>query len=290
MDVVEVVVLGSGTPNPDPDRAGSAVAVVDESSWVLVDCGRAATQRALAAGLDVTALRAVLITHHHSDHLSDLATLAIARWAAGAADPLRVVAPQGPSSTFAHRCLEAFDDQSFHGQAPLAAGPRPAIRVDAFTAADEVVEVLELDGWKAHSVTVDHHPVEPAVGYLIERRGARIAISGDTAVCDGMRKLADGAHVVIHEALLTTAVSPALLEWNASASSVGNLADADRPRTLVLTHLIPAPRSAQDEAAFLDEVRDGGFNGHVVIAHDLLRLPVEPPEWAASVPSSSPTP
>ena len=86
--------------------------------------------------------------------------------------------------------------------------------------------MLELDGWKAHSVTVDHHPVEPAVGYLIERRGARIAISGDTAVCDGMRKLADGAHVVIHEALLTRAVSPALLEWNASASSVGNLAMA----------------------------------------------------------------
>ena len=149
-----------------------------------------------------------------------------------------------------------------------------------------MVEVFELDGWKAHSVTVDHHPVKPAVGYLIECRGARIAISGDTAVCDGMRKLVDGAHVVIHEALLTTAVSPSLLEWNASARSVGTLAMHGRPHTLVLTHLIPAPRSAQDEAAFLDEVRVGGFNGHTVIAHDLLRLPVEPPESATSEPSS----
>ena len=149
-----------------------------------------------------------------------------------------------------------------------------------------MVEVFELDGWKAHSVTVDHHPVEPAVGYLIECRGARIAISGDTAVCDGMRKLVDGAHVVIHEALLSTAVAPSLLEWNASARSVGTLAMHGRPHTLVLTHLIPAPRGAQDEAAFLDEVRVGGFNGHTVIAHDLLRLPVEPPESATSEPSS----
>jgi ribonuclease BN (tRNA processing enzyme) len=55
--VVEVIVLGSGTPNPDPKRAGPSVAVADGSSWVLVDCGRAATQRALGAGLDLTALR-----------------------------------------------------------------------------------------------------------------------------------------------------------------------------------------------------------------------------------------
>lgn len=285
--MVEVVVLGSGTPNPDPDRAGSAVAVVDDSSWVLVDCGRAATQRALAAGLDLTAVRAVLITHHHSDHLSDLATLAIARWTAGAADPLRVVTPQGPSARFARRCLEAFEGQSFHGQAAPAAGRRPAITVEAFEADADVVEVLGVDGWKAHSVAVDHHPVVPAVGYLIERRGARIAISGDTAVCDGMRKLADGAQVVIHQALLTAAVSPSLLEWNASASSVGTLAMIAGPHTLVLTHLIPAPRSVHDEQAFLDEVRVGGFDGHIVIAHDQLRLTVEPSESAASEPSSS---
>ena len=45
--VVEVVVLGSGTPIPTPDRAGLGLAVVDDPAWALVDCGRAITQRAL---------------------------------------------------------------------------------------------------------------------------------------------------------------------------------------------------------------------------------------------------
>ena len=272
MVVVEVVVLGSGTPNPHPDRAGAAVAVVDGPLWVLVDCGRAATQRAVAAGLDLTAAQAVLITHHHSDHLSDLATFAIARWTVGAIDPLKVVAPAGPSEAFARRCLDAFSDQAFHGQAPRSAGPRPRLVVDAFDAGSEVVGVLDVDGWSASSALVDHHPIEPAVGYVIERGGIRVAISGDTAVCDGVRRLAAGAHILVHEALLTASVSASLLEWNAGARSVGELAALTHPEILVLTHLIPAPTSFEDEKAYLHEVRLGGFTGRIILAHDLLRV------------------
>jgi ribonuclease Z len=271
--VVEVVILGSGTPNPHTERAGSAVAIVDDSSWVMVDCGRAATQRALSAGLGLAALRAVLITHHHSDHVSDLATMAITRWTAGAVDPLTVLAPSGLSATFARRCLDVFGDQAFHGQAPLSAGARPSIAVTEFEPGADVDTVLDVDGWRASSVLVDHHPVAPAVGYRIERDGNCIAVSGDTAVCDGVRQLVNGAHLIVHEALLTTAVSASLLEWNAGARSVGELAAASQPETLVLTHLIPAPNTSGEEQAFLDEVRVGGFNGYTIVAHDLLRLP-----------------
>ncbi len=272
--VVEVVVLGSGTPNPDPNRAGAAVAVVDGASWVLVDCGRAATQRALSAGLDLRRLRAVFLTHHHSDHVSDLATLATTRWVSGDDTPLRVVTPAGPAERYAERCLDVFGDEAFHGQATPSARARPTIAVDAFEPGPDVEEVFADDDWRVVSVLVDHHPVKPAVGYTVERAGIRVAISGDTAVCEGVRRLAHGADVVVHEALLTAAVSPSLLEWNAGARSVGALASSTQPATLILTHLIPAPRTVEDERAFLDEVREGGFTGHTVIAHDLLRLPV----------------
>ena len=88
-----VVMLGTGTPNVDPDRAGSGVALVASSAWLLVDIGRGVTQRVMQADLDLTRLSAVLLTHHHSDHITDLATLAITRWTAGATTPLRVVCP-----------------------------------------------------------------------------------------------------------------------------------------------------------------------------------------------------
>ena len=102
-------------------------------------------------------------------------------------------------------------------------------------------------------------------------------VSGDTCVCDGVRSLATGAHVIVHEALLAASVSAALLEWNASAESVGALAAAIGPRTLVLTHLIPAPSSPADERAYLDDVRRGGFTGRTFVAHDLLRIETDAP-------------
>lgn len=272
--MVEVIVLGSGTPNPDPGRGGSAVAVVAGRDWVLVDCGRAATQRAVDAGLDLRSVVAVAITHHHSDHVSDLATFASARWTAGATTPLRVVAPAGPAARYARQCLDPFDDQAFHAQATPAAGPRPTIAVEAFDATEEVCGVFTTAEWRLSSTLVDHHPVEPAVGYLIEHDGVRVAVSGDTAVCAGIRALAHGVDVLVHEALLSSRVSPALLEWNAGARAVGELAAQVHPRVLVLTHLIPAPTSPDDEQAYIDEVRAGGFSGPTLVASDGLRVPI----------------
>lgn len=273
--MIEVVVLGSGTPSPDPGRAGSALAVVAGGDWVLVDCGRAATQRAIDAGLDLTSVVAVAITHHHSDHLSDLATFAIARWVAGASTPLTVVAPSGPSAVFARRCLDAFSDQAFHAQAPEAAGPRPAIDVREFEAGRDVTLALSSGAWRISSVLVDHHPIEPAVGYLVEHDRVRVAISGDTAACNGIRGLARGVDVLVHEALLTSRVPTQLLAWNAAATAVGELAAESGVRTLLLTHLIPAPTSTEDECSYVEDVRAGGFAGTVMVAQDLLRVPTK---------------
>ena len=273
---MEVVVLGSGTPNPDVGRGGSALAVVAGREWVLVDCGRAATQRAIDAGLDLTSVVAVAITHHHSDHVSDLATFATTRWTAGATTPLPVVAPEGPAARYAQRCLSAFEDQAFHAQASAAGGARPTIEVHAFDAAERVSPVFSSDGWELVSALVDHHPIESAVGYRVEHDQARVAVSGDTAVCDGVRALAHDVDVLVHEALLTSRVSPELLEWNAGARAVGELAAHVGPRILVLTHLLPAPTSVEDEQAYETEVRAGGFDGPTLIAHDGLRFPIDP--------------
>lgn len=272
--MVDVVVLGSGTPNPTPDRAGSALAVVDGAAWVLVDCGRAATQRALEAGLDLTTLHAVLLTHHHSDHISDLATLATTRWTAGATDPLLVVAPNGPSATFARQCLDGFVDQSFHSQAEPASGPRPVVRVVAFDATATATAVPVVDGWAIAAALVDHHPIEAAVGYRIERAGVVVTVSGDTAVCDGMRSLACGADVLVHETLLSARSSTAALAWNAGADTVGALARESGAARLVLTHLLPAPTTAAEDAAYVAEARSGGFEGPIDVARDLLRIHV----------------
>ncbi len=198
---VEVVVLGSGTPRPDPGRAGSALAVVAGRDWLLVDCGRAATQRAIDAGLDLTALVAVALTHHHSDHVSDLATLATTRWTAGAATPLAVVAPAGPAARFASRCLDPYEEQRSTRSRPKTPAPGRGWRSTRSTRRPVSRPSTRRMAGASRRVLVDHHPVAPAVGYLVERDGARVAVSGDTAVCDGMRALARDVDVLVHETL-----------------------------------------------------------------------------------------
>ncbi|MEZ5343683.1 MAG: hypothetical protein R2706_20290 [Acidimicrobiales bacterium] len=133
-------------------------------------------------------------------------------------------------------------------------------------------------GWVIRTALVDHHPIEPAVGYRVERSGVTVMVSGDTCVCDGVRTLAAGADVIVHEALLAARVSPALLTWNASAESVGELAALTQPTTLVLTHLIPAPVTNDDESAYVVDVRRGGFDGDTVVARDLTTIHVTPPD------------
>jgi len=257
---------------PDPARCGSGTAIVHEGRWVLVDCGRGVTQRVMEAGLDLAELDAVLLTHHHSDHVSDLATLMITRWVDGAAAPTLVIAPRGPSARYARGCLDGFEDQAFYSQANADSPPRPSIAVNEFVATDDPGVVLESTRWRVTSALVDHSPIEAAVGYRIEVGGRVVAVSGDTARCVGVERLAAGADVLIHEALRSDRVSPALLEWNASARSVGELGrDLDLP-WLVLTHLLPAPRRAGDEQGFVDEARATGYDGELTVARDLLRL------------------
>lgn len=217
--MVSVRLLGTGTPILDPDRCGSGTAIDVDGDWILVDCGRGVTQRVAQAGLDLTRLQAVFLTHHHSDHISDLSTLAIARWREGPLDPMVVVAPEGPCSTFANRCLDGFVDQAFYGQGPYKASLRPTTEVRPFAPTDIPAEIYVDGVFRVVSVLVDHHPIESAVGYRVEAHPAVVTVSGDTAVCPGIEQLADGASVLIHEALRGDLVPPDLLSWNASAES-----------------------------------------------------------------------
>src|SRR5690242_5832123 len=82
-----VVMLGTGTPNSDPDRSGPAVAIVVGGAVYLVDAGPGIVRRAaLAARTDSLPelasqhLRRVFLTHLHSDHTTGLPDLIFTPW------------------------------------------------------------------------------------------------------------------------------------------------------------------------------------------------------------------
>jgi ribonuclease Z len=78
--MIEITLLGTGSPIPDPNRAGPATLVRAGGQTFLVDCGRGVLQRAAAIGVAATGLSALLLTHLHSDHIADLGDVVITRW------------------------------------------------------------------------------------------------------------------------------------------------------------------------------------------------------------------
>src|SRR6185312_9510188 len=108
--MIEVTLLGTGSPIPDPNRAGPSTLVRAGGHVFLVDCGRGVLQRAAAVGVGAAGLSALLLTHLHSDHIADLGDLLITSWVTNfAPDPpaLQVIGPPGTAEVV-EATLKAF--------------------------------------------------------------------------------------------------------------------------------------------------------------------------------------
>lgn len=272
-----VVLTGTGVPVPDPERAGPGTLVRTGGLALQVDVGRATVMRLAGAGTRPEDVDAVLLTHHHSDHLTGLADLLLTRWIGGA-HRTTIVAPDGPAADFAERALDPWADDIDVRVAHVGHGGPPAVDVHRFPAGPEPVEVWRRDDVVVRAVSVRHEPVLPAVAYRIDGPDGGVVVSGDTAVCAEVERLAEGAEVLVHEVFLRSLTEAtradahlqALAAYHADAVDLGAMAARAGVPRLVLTHLIPPPRRGYDD--FVDEVRRGGYEGEVVVGPDLTEV------------------
>ena len=276
----EVVVTGTGVPHLSPGRAGPGVLVRHASTLLQFDAGRATSLRLCEAGIQPQDLSALFVTHHHSDHLTGLADLVFARWLQSPLrhEPLAIVAPIGPSTRFLERMLDAYEDDIAVRMTHVGRKDSPAPEVIGFTAGSSASTVWSNPTIRVSARAVHHEPVAPAVAYRVETPDGVVVISGDTIACQEVAELAAGADVLVHEAYRREAMKPLaakfpvlaqIATYHADTPAVGTIANEASVRTLVLTHLIPAPRSEQDKQGFIDDVRSGGFEGDVIVADDL---------------------
>jgi ribonuclease Z len=277
-----VTLTGTGVPHPAPGRAGAGVLVRHGEVSLQFDAGRGTVMRMTEAGVAPAHLTAQLVTHYHSDHVVDLADVAMTRWIMNqlvASGPLPVITPNGPARAFVERMLEPFDDD-IHVRREHTGSEQPSVEIMAFDAPVAPTEVWRsADGVvRVSAIAVRHEPVLDAVAYRVDTPDGAVVISGDTRACPEVFELARGADVVVHEACRTAAMAKAIsgtvfetiFSYHSDTIEVGRLArDAGVPR-LVLTHLIPAPKDEHDERRFADDVRDGGFTGDVVVGRDLM--------------------
>ena len=280
---ISVRLLGTGGPRPDPRRAGPATLVMVGDEPLLFDVGRGVVVQLVKADISLAALRHVFITHHHFDHIGDMYDVALSSWGAGRHHELAFYGPPDTKRLLAALLTQVFDkDIEWRSEGEPAHGGWPPVKANDVA----VGLVHETERWRVVAETVVHgHGLNLSqaflkrwicYGYRVETQGKVVAISGDTVDCAGLRRLANGADVLVQCCYLAGAEIDSehfrrlAKHTIACGDTVGRIATDCGVKTLVLTHQRP-----RDDDGVLqdlhDEVRQT-FSGRLVIASDLEEI------------------
>ena len=180
---VQVVLLGTGFPRPDPERAGPSTAVVVGDKTFVVDAGRGVVLRLAAAELPLESLRAVFLTHLHSDHTADLPDLFDTSWQFGRDAPFELYGPRG-TKTLSDAMLKFFEVDIHVRRDLVEKHPGAGATIRTHIVHEGVV--YQDTDTRVTAFAVDHEPVEPAFGYRFDCGSRSIVISGDTRPSDNL--------------------------------------------------------------------------------------------------------
>ena len=265
----QIVLLGTGTPNADPERSGPAVAIVVNGVPYLVDCGPGVVRRAAAAGLAAKSLNKVFVTHLHSDHTVGYPDLILSPWVLERTEPLEAYGPRGISAMTKH-ILKAYEediDIRLHGLEP---SNHTGYKVNAHEIQPGVV--YRYANVTVKAFLVKHGSWRQAFGYRFETPDRTIVISGDTTAAPGVIENCKGCDVLIHEVYSQAGFagrSPAWQKYHAnfhtSSRELGELAAKAQPGLLILYHQLFWGTKEEDLLKEIARV----YKGKVVSGHDL---------------------
>lgn len=295
-DGLHAYLCGSGSPLPDPERAGPCVAVLAGNDAFIFDAGSGSMRKLLRMGFPIKKVQGVFLTHLHSDHIDGLGELLLQSWIAGErASPTPVYGPAGTDKVIAgitetysidegfriaHHGTKVANPAGFGGEAHIVAVPdgQPGKAL-----------AWQRDGITITAIRVHHDPVKPAFGYRIDYKGRSITISGDTAYAPELAAAAKGTDVLFHEAMSkdmvremgavlarahqanTAQIMHDILGYHSSPEDAARVAQEAGAKMLVLYHLIPPLPSRFMDAAFLGDA-PSRFKGPIVVGRDGLRV------------------
>lgn len=275
--MLTITLLGTGSPLPDPRRAGPSTLVASESGdRFLVDCGRGVLMRLAAAGALPPMLTAVLITHLHSDHLTDLNDVITTHWVMSPAEAtLRVIGPPRTGEIVEATLAALAPDIDYRLAHHEDLTWRPRVEVTEVTPGD----VLHLGSSTITVAATDHRPVEPTVAYRVESDGRSVVLGGDGVPCAGLDELCRDADAYVQTVLRADIVKLVpnqrfqdILDYHSSVEDAAQTATRAGVGTLILTHYVPGIAPGQE-----DEWRSLAaeyFNGPVVLGDDLTSVTI----------------
>jgi len=274
----QLILLGTGTPNADPSRAGPALAISVGGQSYIVDFGPGIVRQAAALSssrggpfesLNPKNLKVAFLTHLHSDHTTGYPDLILTPWVLERSDPLKVFGPKGIKK-MTSKILEAYKADIDYRIDGLEPANKTGWKVEAVEVNEGLVykdEFIEVIAFK-----VNHGSWTNAYGYKFITEDKTIVISGDTAPSEKLIEISKGADILVHEVYSQSGFNRRNEVWqkyhashHTSTIELAEIANKVKPKLLVLTHIL---FWGSTEEEILKEIQSA-YPGEVSIGEDL---------------------
>jgi ribonuclease Z len=280
--IFRVTLLGSGVPDPQPDRFSASTLVEAGDQKLLIDVGRGATIRLYQLRVPLSKIDVVFFTHYHSDHTVGMPDLLLTGWLPPAfahrTQPMHVIGPVGAKALMDGLASAYGGDIKGREQEQHLPPAGVAADVDEFSQ-DGVV--YDHGGVKVTAFAVEHG-IKPAVGYRIDYDGRSVVLSGDTSFSENVIKYGAGADLVIHEVavfnseLLKQPSFQHIQSIHVTPSQAGTVFARIHPKLAVYSHIAqlgtpaaPAPGLAE----IVGETRQT-YQGPLAVGEDLMTFDI----------------
>jgi len=279
-----LILLGTaGGPAIKKLRAQPANAVIVNGSVCIVDAGNGVARQMALADVPPQALRAVFITHLHSDHVADYGTLLLRAWQSG----LKCVVDTYGPVPLAAMTVSYLQYMDWDIQLRIRDEKRPPFAglVRAHNISGGGL-IYQDENVKVTATEVPHDAAKPAYAYRFDTADLAIVFSGDTASSENLIKLAAGADILVHEVVNIDGVDATVNETDPGNEAlkrhviaahtpieeVGRVATQAKVKKRVLSHVVPTGQRAFDQPElWLQSVRKT-YKGEVVVGEDLLQI------------------
>jgi ribonuclease BN (tRNA processing enzyme) len=270
--VTKVIMLGTGTPAPTPDRSGPATAIIVGDRAYLVDFGPGVVRRSAAAeakgyaAVNPVNIRVAFVTHLHSDHTAGYPDLILTPWIFGRRE-LDVYGPEGTQDMTQHILAAYRQDIQIRTQ---GMEHLPALIVRAHDVKPGIV--YKDDQVTVTAFQVAHGEWPQAFGYRFKTPDRTIVISGDTSPSSELIANCQRCDVLIHEVQLPSFNVAHMPDWGAyrakyhtTTDQLAEIANRTKPALLVVYH------NSSNELGLSEILRQikQKYNGVVAIGHDL---------------------
>ena len=274
----QLILLGTGTPNADPERSGPALAIVVGQQSYLVDFGPGIVRQAAKASrefndmlepLKPSNLRTAFLTHLHSDHTAGYPDLILTPWVLERDQPLKVFGPKG-LKRMTDNILQAYDADINYRIDGLEPANTEGWKVDVTEIDEGLIYQDELI--KVSAFKINHGTWDNAFGYKFETADKTIVVSGDTGPSKKLIEASKNADILVHEVYSQDGFNQRSEVWkeyhsthHTSTVELASIANQAQPELLILNHILFWGAS-EDE--LLGEITER-YNGKVSLGSDL---------------------